>query len=392
MGYIYENTEEQFNEFVEGYRKKIRDMFFSEIDLEKGVVIRNDLISAKKIDEGASVEDAIRQQKLDLLELKLDHTMRIVKDVALMSKGMELDIDFIKVLKTSALLHDIARFPQTYYSTGFNDRAVKEFKGKYHGEHGFNMLVVNKDFKKFSIPNKVKPAIGYTVKHHQDGKLPAFLSKQLTDLSDLDIGRLTGSYDLNESEQLVASALVQMVKDVDQIDILYQNKTGEFPVTRPSVVVDVDGSLAEISEYWGITKEEIMIYNNLSNSDLTGKETLNIPLANVKKEKLREALAVAGDIQDKFFNNEYLDLRELQNRKDWTFITGMWWRLSHFLNMINFNSYLEVLKTSDLLDSIYDNYPDEYKPLVEKAFIHAKEIIEKRINLSLDGIYAGKLR
>ncbi len=75
-------------------------------------------------------------------------------------------------------------------------------------------------------------------------------------------------------------------------------------------------------------------------------------------------------------------------RRDYTFIMGMWWRLSHFLNSIYFVSNLEVLELNNLLEGIYNNFPDKYKPLVIDAFVYAKQIVKDRIDNSIDGIYA----
>jgi len=86
-----------------------------------------------------------------------------------------------------------------------------------------------------------------------------------------------------------------------------------------------------------------------------------------------EKLTVPSDIKESFFSKDFLNLKELQSRRDWTFITGMWWRLSHFLNNINFVANLEVLEEKNLLEYIYNMYPQEYKPLVAEAFEFAKE-------------------
>src|SRR5574344_2024168 len=116
-------------------------------------------------------------------------------------------------------------------------------------------------------------------------------------------------------------------------------------------------------------------------------KTIKIPSLNVLPSKL----TVPIDIQKRFFNNEDMDLKELQNRRDWTFITGMWWRLDHFLNSINFTSNLEIVEENKLLESIFATYPDKYKPLVEPAFIYAKEeLLNKRIIENHGQIYVGK--
>lgn len=91
-------------------------------------------------------------------------------------------------------------------------------------------------------------------------------------------------------------------------------------------------------------------------------------------------LIVPNDIKNSFFKNKMLDLRKLQSRDDYTFIVGMWWRLNHFLNDINFVANLENIKENKVLDKIYKQYPLRYRVLVSEAFEFAKEkLLCKRI-------------
>lgn len=50
----------------------------------------------------------------------------------------------------------------------------------------------------------------------------------------------------------------------------------------------------------------------------------------------------------------------------------MWWKLNHFLSNINFTETLGCLLDNDLLGSLYNQYPDEYKFLVDDIFKYAK--------------------
>lgn len=388
MEFDYKINEEILNKYILECRSKIKNQLFNNDDLEKGAAIKSDLIKQNKIDPKASVNDAIKTHRNEMIDIKLNHTMRVVKDVTRMSEKMNLNIDFEKILKVSALLHDIARFEQATWSNSFNDRECKIFNGDYHAEYGYKMLYINNKFNDFKIPNNYKFAVAQAVKFHQTPILTGNLALNFRNVNELNPNKLTGQENLNNAEKIIVSALVQMVKDVDMLDILYQHLTGEFPVVKPSIVFDINSdTLQDISKYWGISEKEILDYNNLKDSNISNLKTLNIPVENVDPKKL----VIAKDIQEMFFTNKNMDLKGLQNRRDWTFITGMWWRLNHFLNNINFVSNLEVVEENELLEKIYATYPDIYKPLVRDAFTYAKEkLLRKNIERNRGEIYVGK--
>lgn len=364
MDFSYEENEIIMKKYIEDCRNQIKNMFFSDDKIK---------------------DEEIKKQRNEMIDIKLNHTMRVVEDVARMSKKMGLNIDFTKVVKVSALLHDIARFNQAVWSDSFNDRNCKEFNGMMHAEYGYHLLYVNDKFKDFRIPNNYKFAISQAVKYHQVSKLEGDLAIRFENKEQLNTELLTGYETLNNSEKIIVATLVQMVKDVDMLDILYQHLTGEFPVIRPFVTYDVCGDkLSDISKHFDISEDEIIKYNKLENSDISDMKTIKVPVANMDKRKL----AVPQDIQNDFLHNIDRDLKELQNRRDWTFITGMWWRLIHFINNINFTSNLELVKEKELLDKIYETYPDEYKPLVENIFAFTKEkVIAKILEINNGNVF-----
>ena len=364
MDFSYEENEIIMKKYIEDCRNQIKNMFFSDDKIK---------------------DEEIKKQRNEMIDIKLNHTMRVVEDVARMSKKMDLNIDFTKVVKVSALLHDIARFNQAVWSDSFNDRNCKEFNGMMHAEYGYHLLYVNDKFKDFNIPNNYKFAISQAVKYHQVSTLNGDLAIRFENKEQLNTELLTGYETLNNSEKIIVATLVQMVKDVDMLDILYQHLTGEFPVIRPFVTYDVCGDkLSDISKHFDISEDEIIKYNKLENSDISDMKTIKVPVANMDKRKL----AVPQDIQNDFLHNIDRDLKELQNRRDWTFITGMWWRLIHFINNINFTSNLELVKEKELLDKIYETYPDEYKPLVEDIFAFTKEkIIDKILEINNGNVF-----
>ncbi|MBQ8234161.1 MAG: hypothetical protein IJZ36_01085, partial [Bacilli bacterium] len=164
--------------------------------------------------------------------------------------------------------------------------------------------------------------------------------------------------------------------------IFYQMLIDEIPVYKTSLKVNNIG-LSNLSKYYGISENEIAS----ANEDITS-DKINIPLLNVDSKLLE----VPSDIKDKYFKNESMNLRELQLRDDYNFITANWWRLSTFLNDINFKDNLSLIIDSNLLDKLYNKYPDKYKPLMIEAFTYAKELVKRQLENSQGLIYTKKLR
>ena len=125
----------------------------------------------------------------------------------------------------------------------------------------------------------------------------------------------------------------------------------------------------------------------MENDNLENRKYINIPSDYVDLNKL----IVPSDIKDSFFQNKDLDLKKLQNREDYSFIVGMWWRLNHFLNDINFVANLEILKENNTLEKIYNEFPLRYKFLVTEAFDFAKEeILDKKLEENKGKVFVKK--
>lgn len=373
----YNINEQKLQEYILECRKLINESRLEEKDFKDIESIKTELNI-----QSNNYVNIIKKYRQDMIYLKIRHTARVVNDVELMANSMGVNINFKNLVKVAALLHDIGRFKQATWSNTYADGiSFKNFTDgtKNHAMYGYKILKDEGRINDFDIPREFQEDIMQVVLHHGDNILPDDLRTKINDINDLD---------LNEHEQVIVSTLVQMVRDVDKLDILYQHLTREFPVVRNSINYDVENdTLKEISEHWGIDEEEIIKINNLKSSDISNLKTIVIPVENVDYKKLE----VPQDIKQKFFTNEQLDLKELQARRDWTFITGMWWRLSTFLRDINFTSNLEIVLNSNLLDDIYNTYPDKYKPLVKEAFDYAKEYLLKRpleLSLSEGNIYS----
>lgn len=384
----YENNEIIFYKYIEKCREDIKNLLFDNIEIMNGNVFRTTLVNNGQIDKYATVADAIKIHRNNMIDIKLNHTLRIVSDVQKVSSKLNFNMNFEQLLKVSALLHDIARFPQAVNSNTFFDKECKIFKDSSHAEHGFRMLYINNMFKDFDIDKKYTFAIASAIKYHQIPTLSGDLSLKFNDVNELNTCYLTGNENLTNKEKIIIATLVQIVKDVDMLDILYQQKSDEFPVVKSYIRVNIGNSTIDnICRMYDVSKSNILIYNNLTEEELYKIGVVNIPVSNIELNKLE----IPNDIKSKFFNNEYIDLKEIQNRQDYTFITGMWWRLNHFLNNINFVSNLEILKDNNLLEQIYNKYPDEYKFLVKDAFEYAhNELLEKRIRENKGKVYVKK--
>ena len=321
--------------------------------------------------------------------------MRIVEDVTRMSNIMNTPINFQRVVKVAALLHDIGRFPQAVYNNDFKDATAVNFDEdeKNHAKHGYNMLTKQHGFDDYDISKKYQFAIAEAVRYHQNAQLPEQYNLQFENSAELDADNfLSGNELLNENEKVIVAAILQMVKDVDMLDILYQHLTGEFPPYRNVIYYKtydpknptVRDSLQTIAKHFDVSTSDLREFNDLKTDDISGLNSIAIPVSIIPIDKLQ----IAKDIKDRFLANEVLDLGELTNRRDYTFVTGMWWRLNKFLNSIMFTSNLEIVEETRLLDRIYNIYPDELKPLVSEAFDFAKEkLIEKVITENKDQIY-----
>lgn len=372
----FNSNQNKLNEYINHCRKLIDKSVLRPEDFNDIQFMKQELINQRKITLDETYENIVKKYRQNMIDIKVNHTARIVDDVSVMASKMGTNIDFQKLVKIAALLHDIGRFKQATWSNTYSDmESFKNFTDgtKNHAMYGYKILTEEGMLNDFDIPEEFKDDISEVVLHHGDNVLPENLNEKINNVNELN---------LNNHEKVIVSTLVQMVRDVDKLDILYQHLTGEFPLIRTSINYTIENkTLSDISKYWNISEEEIMMANNLKSRDISNMKNITIPIENVDPNRL----SVSMDIKAKFFNNESLNLKELQSRPDWNFIVGMWWRLSTFLRDINFTSNLEIVLNSNLLDDIYNIYPDKYKPLVKEAFDFSKEYLLKRpLELSLD--------
>jgi len=369
----YNKTYESFIDYVEKCRFMIKNTFFT----------TNDLDSLNVFGRDTEIDEIIRKHRLKMIDIKLDHTMRMVEQVIKINQNLGINVDLDLIIKVAVLYHDIGRMRQSTWSNTFSDSVYKKMNMPYsnHGEDGYDIFLNND----FGVDSKYIPVIGQTILHHQDVHTqPKLQYRYDSDLGKINIDDIiTGRFNLNEAEWQVTSLIVQLVADIDKTDILYQHLSDDFNMIRDYIDDKSMDSLDNISKYWCVPKKEIIEYNNIDESSYEPRR-IRIPIKNMDLNRL----IVPAYMREMFYNNSWLELREMIKDRNWTFITILWWRLSHFLNQISFNSVLINIEESKLLDQIYEKIPDELKFLVEEAFAYARnELVENRIKENKGNIY-----
>lgn len=355
MKYGYEESLDSFNEYINKCREIILNTFFTRDDYTRDVKG----VNSNSLDK--DVDDAIRKHRMELINIKIDHTMRMIKQIIEINKVLDIDFDFGLVIKDAVLFHDIGRFGQAVRGNSFGDKAFYNdgksvLSGGFinHGYEGANTFLN----EPFAVDDKYKYIISESIKHHvmpenAISEEDIDLMKKV-DFSSLNIENVvTGNRYLNSSEYLVFSLITQLVADIDKIDILYQCLNATFDngmLVRNFVLDKSKKSLSDIASYWGISKEDILEFN----SDISegkyenDRVTLKIPVSKLDVSKLK----VSSDIIDMLKNNSWPSLAELQCRDDWNFISIFIWRIGKFLNDINFTSVLVTVQELELLEGL----------------------------------------
>ena len=387
-------------------------------------ITRDEMISKGLVLPNARDIDVLIAKRQELINVKINHTKRVVDDIMRIASKIGFNVDFERVLKIAALLHDIGRFEyatwNTMYGEDYNNQLEKRkhFKGKYaelleplavknHSEAGFELLMHKGKIKSLLDKPAFARVISTAVLHHQDSVLKGEFSPTVNRLDDKLLNSnledlLKDTTTFNPAEVQIYAVLTQLIKDVDCLDILYQHLTGEFPVIRPSTsfnkdirnregIVIEERTLEEFASRWGFTPEEVANFNNLTIEEARKKATLYLPLYDYQNKKWLidpSKLVMPEDLKEKFFKLDRIDLQEINKRLDWNPIVGMWWRLLQFLRNINFTSNLKVIKENGLLDKIYEKFPVEARENVVEAFNFANE---KLLNNRGEDIYTNSL-
>lgn len=163
-----------------------------------------------------------------LIDLKIDHTIRVMNLCGEIAESLDLDKEDIKLAKICGLVHDIARFEQLKRYNTFSDLLSID-----HGNLGVEILQENNFIREFNSNSKNDGLILKTVKNHNKYELEK---------------------DLNKRETLFCN----IVRDADKIDILYLYTTGEITLNLD------EGDFSDL------------VYNELLNKHLISrKEKIN---------------------------------------------------------------------------------------------------------------------
>jgi len=134
----------------------------------------------------------------DMIQNKINHTLRVTDNAVSLSKKLNLPEDKIEIIKVIALLHDIGRFEQwKNYHTFYDVDSID------HGNYGYEVLKKDNYIDKYTNGNQ--DIILNVVKNHNKMELPN---------------------DLTEDEIL----LIIIIKDADMLDILYMRSIYELKV------------------------------------------------------------------------------------------------------------------------------------------------------------------
>lgn len=310
--------------------------------------------------------DIIKSHRLKMIDIKIEHTFRMVEQIIRINKNMNFMYDLDMIVKIAVLYHDIGRIRQATWSNTFSDVVYKKVNSKFnhHGEDGYDIFMNND----FGIDKRYVPLIGKTILYHPNYKIDSRLNYTFNcDLTKLDINNIiVGNSQLNDNEWQIASLVVQLVADIDKADILYQYLSNDFDMSFDYVYDYSRGNIEDISRKWEVDEKEILEYNKMDYFNYKNN-VLRIPVKNMPISKLE----VSENIKGMFYNNNWLELSELIKDSNWNFVSILWWRLSYFLNGIVFNSTLNNIYEVELLDKIYYKIPDRLKPVFQEAFDYA---------------------
>lgn len=403
----------EFNNYVAWCRAAINSLVQTCLNqsIPGATPVKKELLSRGIITADATDIEAITIKRQELIDVKVNHTMRVVEDILRVSDKIGLSIDFKKIVEVVARLHDIGRFEyatwndaygeqyrdqskrELYQNTEFSELATP-LEVRNHSEAGFELLTKKGKIKTLTDNKRFLKIISHAILHHQDSSLIGELNPTNNRIDESIIGKdisqfLTAADTLNEAEIKIYAILTQLIKDVDCIDILYQHLTGEFPVLRPvtrfnKALRSKDGkdvlemqTLEEFAKRWGFSSDEVLEFNGMTREQAESALQLNLPTMKIDPI----LLTMPEDLKTRFFNLEQIDLQEINKRYDYNPIIGMWWRLLQFLGTLNFTANLSVIQENELLDKIYEQFPEEYKPNVSEAFNFAKRyLLEGRGN------------
>jgi hypothetical protein len=146
-----------------------------------------------------------------MLQLKLEHTIRVAADARAIAAGMGWPKHEVCLAEAIGLFHDIARFPQFQQYRSFNDSETID-----HGDLGVQTLENEKLLA--GVDAEARALILHSVQHHNKRDLPRILTS-------------------HEEKHL------RLIRDADRLDIFFicwdSIKTGRIH-DHPEIIMNID--------------------------------------------------------------------------------------------------------------------------------------------------------
>lgn len=374
-----EKNKQDFKERYEYYKERINTVEYPNYELKKITY------QERKKYENLTDAEILKTIRTNLLTQKYNHSLRVEKLTEELNEVMNNNKNFKSLSNVAGLLHDYGRFMQAVLFNNYKEAEdfFKEHGLNGHGEVGSRILFTNDEIKYFHINRKYNEILNKVIEKHSLPTLGEY-NKQ--------IDKKFKKRKIFDDIDLTISCMLQMVKDADMCDILYQRITGEYPLLSSTFKYHTKGkSIKEISKITGVDIDTILKWNEIQKEV---PETIKLPFEQVNIELLEVPEKIKQNFYKKIYmtNPEEWDLRKMSNDKSYNYnsIIAMWWSIGQFLGNMNFTATLEVLKNNNILEQIYSKYPEKYKYLVKEMFEYAQqELIEKRIKTKK--IYAKKI-
>ena len=313
--------EQEFNEYVLWCREAIKSLIENPRLKDTTILgtspIKKELSARGLITPDATDIEAISAKRQELIDVKVNHTARVVEDIIRVSNKIGLSVDAY-----GEQYRDQSK-RLMYEGTPYQE-LMTPLNVKNHSEAGFELLTKKGKIKALAENKRFLKVISHAILHHQDSNLVGELNPSNNRIDESIIGRdvssiLTESDTFNEAETRIYSILTQLIKDVDCIDILYQHLTGEFPVLRPvtrfnKALRSRDGkevlemmSLEEFANRWGFSVEEVLEFNGMTREQAESALQLDLPTRKIDPS----LLVMPEDLKMRFLNLEQIDLQEM---------------------------------------------------------------------------------
>ena len=132
----YNKIYRSFTDYTNGCRDEIRSKEYT-IDDAWGLNI-------SKSDE-LGISEIVKKQRLKMIDIKVDHTMRMVEQIIKVNESLGIKINLALVTKIAILYHDIGRMRQATWSNTFGDSIYRDMNSPFnnHGEDGCDIFLNN---------------------------------------------------------------------------------------------------------------------------------------------------------------------------------------------------------------------------------------------------------